>query len=133
MSAAKHTPGPWEPIKLNSAPLGLWAVNAPGYGGRNPLVCGMEYSKGGPILHAESEANARLIADCAQWARASMQRGAPLVHRLPGRAGWELRLVVQGGLRILDKVDALQGHSLHRRPRLRAWDWCVMLGRALVM
>lgn len=62
MSAAKHTPGPWEPIKLNSAPLGLWAVNAPGYGGRNPLVCGMEYSKGGPILHAESEANARLIA-----------------------------------------------------------------------
>ena len=62
MSAAKHTPGPWEPTKLNSAPLGLWAVNAPGYGGRNPLVCGMEYSKGGPILHAESEANARLIA-----------------------------------------------------------------------
>ena len=78
-------------------------------------------------------ANARLIADCAQWARASMQRGAPLVHRLPGRAGWELRLVVQGGLRILDKVDALQGHSLHRRPRLRAWDWGVMLGRALLM
>ena len=78
-------------------------------------------------------ATARLIAECAQWARASMQRGAPLVHRLPGRAGWELRLVVQGGLRILDKVDALQGRSLHTRPRLRGWDWCVMLGRALVM
>ena len=30
--------------------------------------------------------------------------------------GWELRLVVQGGLRILDKVDALQGGSLHTRP-----------------
>jgi hypothetical protein len=56
-----------------------------------------------------------------------------LVHRLPGRAGWELRLVVQGGLRILDKVDALKGGSLHTRPRLHAWDWCVMLGRALVM
>jgi squalene synthase HpnC len=77
--------------------------------------------------------NVKLIADCAQWARATMQRGAPLVHRLPGRAGWELRLVVQGGLRILDKVDALQGGSLHTRPKLHIWDWCVMLARALVM
>lgn len=77
--------------------------------------------------------NARLIAECAQQARATMQRGAPLVHRLPGRAGWELRLVVQGGLRILDKVDALRGGSLHTRPRLHAWDWCVMLWRALAM
>ena len=62
-----------------------------------------------------------------------MLDGAPLVHRLPGRAGWELRLVVQGGLRILDKVDALQGHSLCRRPRIRGWDAPVMLGRALGM
>ena len=77
--------------------------------------------------------NARLIADCAHWARTMMQSGAPLVHSLPGRAGWELRLVVQGGLRILDKVDALKGGSLHTRPKLRGWDWCVMLGRALVM
>ena len=75
----------------------------------------------------------RLITDCARWARDSMEHGAPLVHRLPGRAGWELRLVVQGGLRILDKVDALQGGSLHTRPRLHAWDWGVMLARALVM
>nr|WP_233589872.1 squalene synthase HpnC [Acidovorax sp. FJL06] len=77
--------------------------------------------------------NARLIADCADWARATMHSGAPLVHRLPGRAGWELRLVVQGGLRILDKVEALKGGSLHTRPRLHAWDWVVMLARALRM
>lgn len=77
--------------------------------------------------------NARLIADCADWARTTMESGAPLVHRLPGRAGWELRLVVQGGLRILDKVEALKGGSLHTRPRLHTWDWLVMLGRALVM
>ena len=76
---------------------------------------------------------AALIADCAAWARATMVSGAPLVHRLPGRAGWELRLVVQGGLRILDKVDALRGASLHTRPRLRPWDWGVMLARALAM
>lgn len=75
----------------------------------------------------------QLIAANADWARDSMQKGSKLVHRLPGRAGWELRLVVQGGLRILDKVDALQGGSLHTRPRLHVWDWCVMLRRALVM
>lgn len=77
--------------------------------------------------------NARLIAECAHWARATMLSGAPLVHRLPGRAGWELRLVVQGGLRILDKIDTLQGGSLHTRPRLRGWDWGVMLARTLAM
>jgi len=75
----------------------------------------------------------KLIADSANWARASMQKGAKLVHRLPGRAGWELRLVVQGGLRILDKVDALRGASLHTRPRIRAWDGPLMLARALAM
>lgn len=75
----------------------------------------------------------KLIAASASWARASMEKGAPLVHRLPGRAGWELRLVVQGGLRILDKVDALQGASLHTRPRIRAWDWGLMLARAVAM
>ena len=62
-----------------------------------------------------------------------MEKGAPLVHRLRGRAGWELRLVVQGGLRILDKVDALRGASLHTRPRIRTWDWGVMLARAGAM
>ena len=75
----------------------------------------------------------RLVADCAHWARTTLQRGAPLVHRVPGRAGWELRLVVQGGLRILDKIDALDGRNLHTRPRLGIWDWGVMLGRALMM
>jgi len=74
-----------------------------------------------------------LVLDCAAWARTLMLQGAPLVRRLPGRAGWELRLVVQGGLRILDKVQALGGASLVARPRLRAADWPVMLARAARM
>lgn len=80
-----------------------------------------------------SPASDRLILDCAAWARALMLQGAPLVRRLPGRAGWELRLVVQGGLRILDKVQALGGASLLTRPRLGAADWLLMLARALRM
>jgi squalene synthase HpnC len=94
-------------------------------------VCGAQRSD---LLALRTTPEAvRLVTDCTRWARDTMDSGAPLVHRLPGRAGWELRLVVQGGLRILDKVEALQGGSLHTRPRLHAWDWVVMLGRALVM
>lgn len=78
-------------------------------------------------------ASDRLVLDCAAWARGLMLQGAPLVRRLPGRAGWELRLVVQGGLRILDKVQALGGASLTARPRLGAPDWLRMLARAVRM
>ena len=74
-----------------------------------------------------------LIADCAQWARVTMLNGLPLVHRIPGRAGWELRLVAQGGLRILDKLQA-QGHnSLQQRPTIGKRDLPLLLARSLVM
>lgn len=75
----------------------------------------------------------KLIAHHADLARATMQKGAPLVHRLPGRAGWELRLVVQGGLRILDKIAALQHAILQTRPTVTALDAPVLLWRALWM
>ena len=74
-----------------------------------------------------------MISEQTALARTLMLRGAPLVHHVPGRAGWELRLVVQGGLRILDKVQALQGHNLTQRPTLKAWDVPLMLWRAVVM
>lgn len=67
------------------------------------------------------------------WTRELMDRGAPLVHAVPGRAGWELRLVVQGGLRILDKIEALRFDTRHQRPTLGALDALVMLWRALWM
>lgn len=74
-----------------------------------------------------------LVAELCDWARGLMLQGAPLVHRVPGRAGWELRLVVQGGLRILDKIAALDFATLHRRPKLRGADYAVLLWRALRM
>ena len=74
-----------------------------------------------------------MLKDCVSEARATMAQGAPLVHRVPGRAGWELRLVVQGGLRILDKIEALQFATVQQRPTLRAWDFAVMAWRALWM
>ncbi|MFT3720625.1 squalene synthase HpnC [Pseudorhodoferax sp.] len=74
-----------------------------------------------------------LVAEEAQWARALMLRGAPLVHRVPGRTGWELRLVVQGGLRILDKLAALDHASWRERPRLSKADAPRLLWRACRM
>jgi hypothetical protein len=67
------------------------------------------------------------------WAKDMMLAGAPLVHALPGRAGWELRLVVQGGLRILEKIERLRYGSLQIRPTLRWYDVPVLLWRALRM
>lgn len=76
---------------------------------------------------------ATLIETLCQHAHALMLSGAPLVHQVPGRAGWELRLVVQGGLRILEKVRKLGPQALHVRPQLRAWDVPIMLWRCLWM
>lgn len=85
------------------------------------------------LAQPRTPASDRLVAELAGWARRCMHKGAPLVHRLPGRTGWELRLVVQGGLRVLDKIDALQGASLTQRPRIRAWDAPLLLVRAMAM
>ena len=74
-----------------------------------------------------------LVADEVGWAQALMLEGAPLVHRLPGRIGWELRLVVQGGLRILDHIVALDHDTLSRRPVIGKRDVLPMAWRALWM
>jgi squalene synthase HpnC len=78
--------------------------------------------------------NARqLIATYAGSARAMMQKGSQLCKQMPGRAGWELGMVVQGGLRILDKIEHLHFATWRSRPKLSAWDVPVMLWRALWM
>jgi squalene synthase HpnC len=65
------------------------------------------------------------------FARALMRQGSPLVHTLPGRGGWELRLVVQGGLRVLDKLEDVDAF-LHR-PVLKGLDWLSVAWRAAGM
>lgn len=84
--------------------------------------------------HWAADPRARaLVAELCDWARALMLAGAPLAKRVPGRAGWELRLVVQGGLRVLDRIAAGGFDTLHARPRLRALDAPVLLWRTLRM
>jgi hydroxysqualene synthase len=74
-----------------------------------------------------------LIAAQAINTMAMMQKGSKLVHLIPGRAGWELRFVVQGGLRILDKIKDLEYQMLTNRPKLNIWDYVVIGWRALWM
>lgn len=85
------------------------------------------------LAQRQTQSATQLIAACAHSARASMDFGSALVHQIPGRAGWELRLVVQGGLRILDRIEALHYATLNQRPKLRWWDFPVMLWRAVWM
>lgn len=74
-----------------------------------------------------------LVRDLAQWARELMLQGAPLVHRVPGRVGWELRLVVQGGLRVLERIGRIDHGTLLQRPTLGLTDAAPLAWRALAM
>jgi phytoene synthase len=64
-------------------------------------------------------------------ARALMFSGAPLGRTLPGRVGLEIRATIQGGLRILDKIEAAGYDVFRRRPVLKALDWPLLLLKAV--
>ena len=71
-----------------------------------------------------------LVAQLCDWAQERMLSGAPLALRVPGRAGWELRLVVQGGLRVLERIRRMDHATLSQRPTLGGRDLPPMLWRA---
>jgi squalene synthase HpnC len=64
-------------------------------------------------------------------ARGMLQAGAPLGRALPGRIGLEIRATVQGGLRILEKLEAAGCDVFRSRPVLKWSDWPLILARAL--
>lgn len=63
-------------------------------------------------------------------ARALMLQGAPLGSILSGRIGIEMRMIIAGGLRILDKLQAAEYDMFHKRPELRPLDWVIMLAKS---
>jgi squalene synthase HpnC len=75
----------------------------------------------------------RLMRAQVQAARECLLQGRPLARALGGRIGWELRLVIQGGLRIAERIDAVDGDVFARRPQLRGGDWAMLCARALGM
>jgi hydroxysqualene synthase len=81
----------------------------------------------------DSDRSRRLVRSLCLWAEDLMRQGAPLALRIPGRAGWELRLVVQGGLRILEKIGRMNHAALTRRVTVSVADLPLLLGRAAAM
>lgn len=84
----------------------------------------------------QAEANVRfrtLMRFQVGRARMLMLDGAPLALRLPGRIGWELRMVVQGGLRILEAIEQADYDVFRRRPQLGGRDWLLIIWRAIRM
>ncbi|EEO27569.2 squalene synthase HpnC [Oxalobacter paraformigenes] len=72
-----------------------------------------------------------LMAFETERTRKLMHSGAPLAEKLPGRIGWELRLVVQGGLRILERIESAGFDVFRKRPVLRGGDWLSIVWRCL--
>jgi phytoene synthase len=72
-----------------------------------------------------------LMAFQVRRTRELMLSGAPLGRGLPGRIGLEIRATVQGGLRILEKIERAGYDVFRRRPLLRWFDWPLVAARAL--
>lgn len=73
-----------------------------------------------------------LLAFEVERARAMMLAGAPLTRTLPGRIGLELRLIVAGGLSILEKIEAVDYDIFRHRPVLKPLEWPILMARALI-
>ena len=84
------------------------------------------------IDQAQSDAAWReLITFQMDRSRSMMQSGAPLGRALHGRFGLEIRITIQGGLAILDKLEAANCDMFRHRPVLRLHDWPFLFLRAL--
>jgi squalene synthase HpnC len=60
-----------------------------------------------------------------------LHSGAPLGNRLKGRAGLEMRMIIQGGMRILHHLQNCQD-NLFARPRLHRRDWLWIMWHAII-
>jgi len=67
----------------------------------------------------------------AERAGNMLKAGAPLGRVLKGRLGLELRMIVAGGQRILEKLRDVDGDVFRHRPVLKKGDWLLMFLRAL--
>ena len=61
-----------------------------------------------------------------------LHEGKPLEHVLPGRIGFEMRMIIGGGERVLYKLKNVRGDVFKHRPTLQTWDWPIILLKALL-
>jgi squalene synthase HpnC len=65
-------------------------------------------------------------------AETMLLEGKPLEHILPGRVGFEMRMIIGGGERVIYKLKNTRGDIFKHRPTLQTWDWPVILLKALL-
>ena len=86
---------------------------------------------------ASATARQQLLFDLLHRARQLMHQGMPLPRTVQQSAGkmvaWELRLVIQGGLRIGQKTQDLAAQAFVQRPKIKPLDTIPMLLSALRM
>jgi squalene synthase HpnC len=82
--------------------------------------------------HRCDEALQQLLAYQRKRTKQLMLSGAPLGRSLPGRFGLQIRMVIQGGLKVLDLLEKDQMQCFGR-PRLNKLDWFSIAARALLM
>ncbi|MFZ5595081.1 MAG: squalene synthase HpnC [Pseudomonadota bacterium] len=83
------------------------------------------------LRHGRTDAAMRALMDFQiERTRRLLLSGAPLGKVLPGRMGFELRLTLHGGSRVLNALEARRDDAF-ARPRLGAADWLAMLRGAL--
>ncbi|MFZ9195797.1 MAG: squalene synthase HpnC [Burkholderiales bacterium] len=67
-----------------------------------------------------------------QRTRELLYSGSPLGRVLKGRIGLEMRMIIAGGDRILEKITAVRGDVFRHRPVLTKPDWALMLFRSMM-
>lgn len=77
-----------------------------------------------------NDAMLKLIEQQILYAREKMLFGKPLGRNVRGRFGFQLRLMINGGLRVLELLKKQQ-NDLFSRPRLGKRDWLRMIWRSL--
>ena len=76
------------------------------------------------------EAMYNLVQKQINTAREKMLFGKPLGKAITGRFGFQLRIMINGGLRVLDLLEK-QRDDLFSRPRLGTSDWIWMIWKAI--
>lgn len=67
-----------------------------------------------------------------QRASAMMRAGKPSGGILKGRIGFELRMIIAGGERIIARINKANGDIFSHRPELNHWDWVLIFFKALL-
>lgn len=107
---------------LLAAPDQQWAATNAGFGG---------IAIGTPRSTLESRWHTYMLAQIERT-RKMLQAAAPLGVVLKGRLGFESRMIIAGGDRILRKLYLSPMAPLSYRVKLNTWDWLIIALRALL-